>query len=200
MDRKEIAKIYIERMGLIPVCGEGFEPVMPFIMMDVVYQTFKEEIMPLEAKNRLKMIRQRWDKNYRHFNHEFFRAFNKDEAVAVTDMMDEFEEYIANDLMIVKSTVMGCFDDLDFERKKVIGATMLCNIITQSANLLWHMVYRDSHGRAIKNPHLSAIEKSTHDFANEYHTTNKVIDLNTSERLKSCVDSLCYKMMHFLDI
>ena len=99
-----------------------------------------------------------------------------------------------------QSTVMGCFDDLDFERKKVIGATMLCNIITQSANLLWHMVYRDNHGRAIKNPHLSAIEKSTHDFANEYHTTNKVIDLNTSEKLKSCVDSLCYKMMHFLDI
>ena len=104
MNKIQIAQAYIERMGMIPVCGEGFEPVMPYIMMDSVYQIYKEEIQPLPLKNQLKQYRNKWEKNYKYFNHEFFSVFTQDEAVDITDMMDEFEEFIANDLMVVRST------------------------------------------------------------------------------------------------
>lgn len=200
MNKIQIAQAYIERMGMIPVSGEGFEPVMPYIMMDSVYQIYKEEIQPLPLKNQLKQYRNKWEKNYKYFNHEFFSVFTQDEAVDITDMMDEFEEFIANDLMVVRSTVMNIFGDDEFEMKKTIGACSLCNIITQSAQILWSMVYRDFKGRATKNPYLSAIEKSTHDFMNAYYVCDKVIDLNASKTLKNSVDSLCYKMMHYLDI
>lgn len=200
MNKTEIAKSYITKKGFIPITGVGFEPMMPYIMMDVVYQTFNEEIKPLKVRNELKKYRNKWSKSYDVFNHEFFSVFDQNEVSDVIDMMDEFEEFIANDVMILRSVVMNLFSDLEFEQKKVVAACTLCNIITQSAQILWGVVYRNKRGKSTSNPQLSAIEQATHEFMNAYYISDKVIDINSSAELSKAVNALCVKMMQYIDV
>lgn len=199
MTKKELALIYLKRQGYNVIHGEGYDPIMPFIMMDVVFQYYKQLIKMVPLKNELKKYANDWYTNYRILNQSFFRTFDKDEAVEVLDIMDDFENYINNELVFAKIAAMKCFEEEDFEKREVISICTLCDIIAQLAQVIHKGVFKNRFGNGIENHNIGKIRYCARNFMSKYYKGEKIINMQQSEDLRKNVLSLCKKITKFLD-
>lgn len=182
------------------VKGKSLEPILPFLMLDCMFQIYNKEIKPVQCRHEMKHLRKVWMRNYTTLNNQFFRAFNVAQRDEVIDKMDDFENYIQNDLMIAKVAVMNELSDLDFKDANICASCMLCNIFAQSAQIVWSKVYATRSGRNSENPYISGIEASCKRFMDLYHSTvsTRNVNPNNSKQIVTSVDILCHKMIKWL--
>lgn len=200
MTNDEICDKFLASMGYTRVSGHTLEPVLPALMLDLNYQIFQQEVKPLNCKQNMKVFKNRWIDAYNRFNTRFFKAFTQDEADEVIDRMDEFENWIANDVMITKVQIMNLLDDLPFETAKTCASLMIANILAQSAGIVWSHCYKTKSGYDCKNMDIYAIERASASFMNLYHKAISQRNVKPSESKPICdaVDVLCNKMIKFL--
>lgn len=173
-------------------------PLMPFFLMDAVYQIYCKDIKKIECKQMLKKAKNRWSEHYNRFNREFFLAFNEDETDYIVEQMDEFGDYIHTTVVMLKSAVMDSFNtDAPFEEKKVLASVMACNVLAQSAQHLHKDMYRNERYKGEINPHIEGVKKASFDFASYYPVTHGV-DLTSSDKVMDMIDVLCKKIVQFL--
>lgn len=101
MTNAEIARAYYKHNNLkLQQGSEGsLEAILPFIIMDAVYQLYCTYIKPMNVKGQLAQIRNHWSKTYSQFNQHFFRSFDEDQIDYVVDKMDAFDEYNTEKIM-----------------------------------------------------------------------------------------------------
>jgi hypothetical protein len=127
-------------------------------------------------------------------------------------MMDEFNDYIHNHIVMLKSTVVRQFsENTPFEDKKILGSLLTCNVLAQAAQHMYGEMFRRGvkyiqckalHGVVTimpkeEDPFIEAIKRATYEFACLYPTA-KGVDLTSSAEVMGMIDVLCKKIIKFL--
>lgn len=172
--------------------------LMPFFLMDASYQVYCRDIKDLEARHKLKAAKSKWKESYRTFNADFFMAFNPDQQDFIIDQMDEFETFIHNKAVMLKSTVMSVFSaSASFEEKKILSAVMTCNVLAQVAQRIYGDMFRTAHFQKKSCPKIEGVIKGSYEYANNFPVA-KNVDLTSSEKVMQAIDTLCKSVIVFI--
>ena len=123
--------------------------------------------------------------------------------------MDDFEEYIANDLMVLRCQVLQILGDhIPFEQRQVITSALLCHVLAQAGQCVWKDVYKVRvirNGRTVReegvgNPDLDGINRASFLLATKMHSrvSDKYIDPNKCEGVPPAVQALCRRIYGWL--
>ena len=197
---QEIVDTYLayKHMKLSGTARDDVRMMMPFYLMDASYQVYCKDVKDYPCKQMLKNVKGRWRESYRKFNREFFMAFNPDQVEFITDQMDEFEEYIHNKMVMLKTTVMGVFSpEATFEEKKILASVLTSNALSQMAQYIYSDMYRNSRLQNIDHPLIEAVTKNSYEFARHF-PVSRTVDITASDKVSNMIDVLCKEVIKFL--
>lgn len=213
MTKRELIDAYLDSIGRKWMSGkESAEPILPFLLGDAIYTIYNQDIAPLPLCREEKKLRNDWATNYTQFNRPFFAAIGCDGGDQVTDLMDDFEAAIANNMMVLRSELMLLLGDVPFEQRRPIVSALLCHVLAQAAQCAWGNVYRVGRLRtgpdgrwhithhAEKNRHLEAINRDAFALANRWHTAinRALVDPNKTKGIPPAINALCRKIYRWL--
>lgn len=200
MTNSELVNKFLQHRGYSEIKGESLLPIMPYIVMDVVYNMYNKTIRPIPARHKLKKLKTTWEDAYNRFDRVFLAAFTPDEQNEIMDKMDSLEDYIANAKTIALVQTMNCFSFLTLEQQQVLACANVCNLLTHYAAQIWSNVYKnyDLHKGSARKPgiqyyeikgkiyretpnrseELSAIERASEKLMDEYYKTVGGPDVN----------------------
>lgn len=200
---REIVDTYLAYKGLRLTDNKTRDDVrflIPFYLMDISYQIYCKEIKDYECKHKIKEIKKRWKESYRQFYADFFMAFNPDQTDFIVDQMDEFENYIHNKVVMLKSTVMRVFSpDATFEEKKTLSSVLASNVMSQYAQHIYADMYRNKWLERKDNPRIEAVIKNSYEFARLFPAA-KAIDITSSGEISEMVTLIGKEVRKFLDM
>ena len=199
---QEIVDTYLayRHMKLSGTARDDVRMMMPFYLMDASYQVYCKDVKDYPCKQMLKNVKGRWRESYHKFNTEFFLAFNPDQQEFITDQMDEFEEFIHNKMVMLKTTVMGVFSpEATFEEKKILASVLTSNALSQMAQYIYSDMYRNSRLQKIDHPLIEAVTKNSYEFARHF-PVSRTVDITASDKVSSMIDSLCKEAIKFLNM
>ena len=215
MTKRELINTYLASIGRTRVQGDSTEPLLPFLLGDAIYTIYNQDIAPLDLRREEKRLRSDWAQNYTRFNRPFFAAIGGEGSDQVTDLMDDFEEAISNNVMMLRSELMLLLGDVPFDRRKPIVSALLCHVLAQAAQCAWGNVYRvatfakkDDDGNIVplvhypeKNRYLDAINRDAYALANMWHKTinQAVLDPNKTKGIPPAINALCRKIYRWLE-
>lgn len=214
MTKRELINTYLKSIGRTRVQGDSTEPLLPFLLGDAIYTIYNRDIAPLDLRQEEKRLRSDWAQNYTRFNRPFFAAIGVNNYDQVTDLMDDFEEAIANNVMVLRSELMLLLGDVPFDQRKPIVSAILCHVLAQAAQCAWGNVYRVATlvrregpekkvlvHRPEKNKHLDAINRDAFALANRWHSAiNKaLVDPNKTKGIPPAINALCRKIYRWLE-
>lgn len=213
MTKRELIKRYLDSIGRVRVSGDTTEPLLPFLLGDAIYSIYAKDIAPLPLVREQKKLRNDWDKHYTTFNRPFFSAIGEGDE-QVTDLMDDFEESIGNELMVLRSNLMLLLGDVPFDNRQTIVSALLCHVLAQAAQAAWGNVYRVGKvlgkdrrtgqkmvvHHAEKNPHLEAISRNAYALASMWHCgiSGALVDPNKTKNIPAAIQALCRKIYRWL--
>lgn len=201
-------------------------PLLPYLMMDAMYQIYCKSVLPFPAKGEMKKIKSAWSNCYKFFNHSFLICFTSEQRDAIMNKMDDFEDSIENDVMFVKVAIMNCFSSLDIDKQKMIADCLTCNILAQCAQITWGRVYKRVNPDAARafmsktiegqrnyiskschyvaplrdsfNKDIEGVRVYSRKFLTAYYREGETVDINDSKPLTRAVDNLCRKMVRWM--
>ena len=214
MTKRELIKRYLDSIEKVRVQGDTTEPILPFLLGDAIYTIYNKDIAPLKLIQEEKRLRKHWAQNYSMFNRPFFAAIGGEGSEQVTELMDDFENAIGNELMVLRSTLMLVLGEVPFENRQKIVSALLCHVLAQAAQHAWGNVYRIGKvlgkdkrtGQKMvvhkpeKNPHLEAICRNSYALANMWHCgiSDAIIDPNRNKNIPAAINALCRKIYRWL--
>lgn len=211
---QEIVDTYLAYKHRVRTKGERIDntlPLMPFFIMDACYQIYCKDIKNLPCKHLLKKHKKRWADSYHMFTADFFRAFNQEQTEYIVDMMDEFNDYINDDIVVLKNAVINYIPrEIPFEEKKLLGSLLACSVLAQAAQHMYGEMFRKGtvtyNLKALhsvltlmpkeKDPHIEAVKKAIYDYANSLTSAQTVI--TDSKNVMTSIDILCANITKFL--
>lgn len=199
---QQIVDTYLayKHMKLSGTARDDVRMMMPFYLMDASYQVYCKDIKNFECKHKVKEAKTRWKESYRKFFSDFLMPFDVDQTEFITDQMDDFEDYIHNKMVMLKTTVMNVFpQDAPFEEKKILASVLTSNSLSQMAQHIHRDMYRDKWHRPKDNPLIEAVTKNSYEFANHF-PVSKGVDLTASDKVSSMISSLCKDVMKYLSM
>lgn len=214
MTKRELINTYLKSIGRTRVQGDSTEPLLPFLLGDAIYTIYNRDIAPLDLHREEKKRRNDWVQHYTLFNRPFFAAIGADNHDQVTDLMDDFEEAIANNVTMLRSELMLLLGDVPFDQRKPIVSALLCHILAQAAQCAWGNVYRVATlvkktgavkqvmvHRPEKNRHLDAINRDAFALANLWHNSINLalVDPNKTKGIPPAINALCRKIYRWLE-
>lgn len=171
-------------------------PFMPMLLMDAMNMLYDEYIAPLPLRHEQKRLRSWWHEAYKHYINQEFMAFNDDQKCEICDLMNDFEEYINNEVEMFRVASMSKFMLYDTDIRITLSAILACNALAQSAQILYKAQRRK------ENAYISSVESWSLKFLNEY-ADKKIdrsvgqIDLNQFQDLNIASRELCGKVVDF---
>lgn len=196
----EIVTTFLKSKGLRKIAGNENDasPILPLIMMDSAYQLYDKWVKPVESKHEMKRLKKEWIANYNLFNKDFLTCFNDEQTDFIIDMMDNFESYIAHDMMITFVQFSNLFIEEPIERQNVLTACMLANVLCQSAEIVWERIYARTDCNK-QNKYIIVCEKMMHKWAEKYYGQgHPPVNPNDDKNITLAVDILCKRMINFL--
>ena len=162
MTKKEVVDTALRGIGKTRVQGNTTEPIMPYLLADIMYQLFDKNISPLSLKHELKQMKKMWMQKYKHFNKPVFSAFKESEFTELTDLMDDVYDYLSNEIVMLRSKTMLVIEGIEsFETKQAVSNLIMCHIFAEYADCCYQRVYykikKESFGiieEPISNPDL----------------------------------------------
>lgn len=202
MSINEIVDTYMRHCHMRRVQGTGGDPILPFFMLDAMYQILKRDLWPVESRHEAKRERTLWLNSYNAFNRDFFSAFDDDQKDYIIDLMDSFESYINNDVIVARVAIMNQIKQygLEFEDQKVLSSFMLCHILAQTAKITWNAIYKTKYCGPRASVYLDSILKHSSRWMNLYFASKSDAHINPNNDKQIClaVDILCKKMVNFI--
>lgn len=197
---QQIVDTYLayKHMRLSGTARDDVRMMTPFYLMDASYQVYCKDIKNFECKHKVKEVKTRWNESYRKFFSDFLQPFDVDQTEFITDQMDDFEDYIHNKMVMLKTTVMGVFSpETSFEEKKILASVLTCNALSQMAQYIHRDMYRDKWHRPKDSSLIEAVTKNSYEFANHF-PVSKGVDLTASDKVTSMISSLCKEVIKYL--
>ncbi len=174
-------------------------PILAFLIADCAFQEFCEGVKPLGLKHEMKKKQSEWLWNYHTFNKRLFICLDEDQKDFVIDMMDAYEEFIRNDVMLMRVALMNLVGGCEFEDQKNIASLMLCNIFAQTAQITWGLVFKNDRGRDERVPELDRMKKLSHTLANSVALIKEDINPNADVGLTTSVEAFMNKTVKWLN-
>ena len=140
MTKQEIINRCLNGIGKVRVQGDTTEPIMPFLLGDIMFQSYLQATRKIELRHEMKQYDKRWRAIYKRFNDPIFHDFADDEKVEVTDLMDSLEQHLSNDITRLRAQLMLIFDGVEFEDEQIVTNFLLAHIFAQYANCTWMRV------------------------------------------------------------
>lgn len=140
MTKREIIDRCLNGIGKVRVQGDTSEPIMPFLLGDIMFQSYLSAVRKIDLRHEMKQMDGKWRALYKRFNDPIFHDFADDEKVEVTDLMDSLEEHLSNDITRLRSQLMMLFDGVEFEDEQIVTNFLLAHIFAQYANCSWMRV------------------------------------------------------------
>jgi hypothetical protein len=156
-------------------------PLLPFFVLDVAYQIYTHDILPLRCSHQAQRWRTEWGRNYGLMNRRFFASFNDEQKDAVIDRMDDLESFIEESVLSAREVVRDFLLREDACPEEMVGPVSAClisNILIQSASIIWEQVYTDPHGRPRKNQYIETIARASSRFLNSWLKPDRDIRCN----------------------
>ena len=196
----DLVDAYMRHVGMRRIAGHSAMPILPFLLLDVVYTIFNKDIKPVKCHQQAKLVVNGWVRNYNEFNRDFFRAFTPEQRDVIIDMMDDFEEHISNHVTIARVAVMNGLPWLSFEEQRILASAAICHVLAHAAQVIWGEVYRDRMGRRTENRSIAGIEKYTFEWTKAFAGTvsDRKVDLNNDPAVNTAVSVLCRKIIAWL--
>ena len=203
MDRlKEIVGRYLDYNKMKLVKGDsGMDVLIPFLLMDLQYSIWQEEIKGVECRHKMKMARSRWKEAYGLFTRSFFAAFSEEQVDAIVDLMDEYEQWMESAVMNARVAVMNEIAEREFEEQKLLSACLMCNCLSQCAQIIWRTIHLDARGRGVENPWIEKVCRESKAFADAYmeqRGDRSVINLNGRPKVEAAMNALTRRLAQFL--
>lgn len=198
---RDIALEYLRYHKYGVVDGEGNEAVVlyPFLLMDLEYSLWQEVIRPMKVKGMLKKRKSEWSEAYNRFNRELFIALDAEQTERFVDLMDEYERWMGNDVMVARVAAMDEIVrqtwDRPLEEQQVLSACLICNCLAQCANIAWE----DTHLKK-ENRDIAAVERAALNFSDEYMKLigdGSCIKFSGSKRFEAAMNAITRKVTHF---
>ena len=198
MTLREMTEKYMAANNLRIVKGgtDDIAILMPYFLMDAGYQYYCKVVKPLKLAQEAKRARSRWAAAYLAFNRRLTNSFlDPAERCEVTDLMDEFEEAIANDLLITQVAGMTCFqDEFNFEQQKILSAIMMTNILAVCAQTMWRTLYYGRESVSING--VLQWSKTTADYyMGGLGLRTCLVKQSRVDHLNKCNETLCNKII-----
>lgn len=195
---------YIEANGLRVVAGDAGvgDLLVPYLLMDAEYSLYQKYVTKVSAKRELKKVKGAWVEAYGLFNRAFFSAFGEEQRDVVVDLMDEYEEWVGNSVEIARITVMNEIgkEGYDLDEQELLGACLMCNCLSQCANIVWETIHVDARGMKRKSDAIERVEWCSKRFADvwmEQRGDRKVINLNENKKVNAAMNALVSKIVRF---
>lgn len=142
MDKNEIINTALKGIGMARVHGNTSEPIMPYLLADVMYQLYLADMNPKKLRHKMKQMHSMWSKKYMHFNKPIFSAFEPKDYTEITDLMDNVYEYLSNEITMLRSQIINVIGGIEsFDDKKIVSTLIMCHIFAQYAECAYERVY-----------------------------------------------------------
>ena len=174
-------------------------PILAFLLADCAFQEFCEGVKPLKFKHALKKKQSDWLADYHTFNKRLFICLDEDQRDFVIDLMDAYEDFIKNDVMLMRVALMNLVGGCSFEDQKHIASLMLCNIFTQVAQITWGLVYKTTKGKDERAPELDRMKCVSHHLANSVALLESDVHPNEDAGLNAAVEAFMNKTVKWLN-
>lgn len=223
MTNEEMLNAFLKPRGMYYEGGCNLRILLPFFIMDAVYAIYNRSIKPLslDPNGYPAERRERWRIAYNRFNKKFFDSFNEDQQDAIIDKMDSFEEYIANDLMVMQASVWRVLCKIEPERDSEVQnvaadcflAEMLtCAALIESQRIInWAKTRPRQSGMGFEVVKLPKAFVSSYDgiddvrlkinsFNNVYYQPTKDIVISNHQGISDAISQMIQKIFRFIKI
>ena len=223
MTNAEMLDAFLRPRGMYMEGGCNLRILLPFFIMDAVYAIYNRRIRPLDLdpNGYPAERRERWRIAYNRFNKKFFDSFDEDQQDAIMDKMDRFEEYIANDLMVMQASVWRVLckvqPDRDSEMQNVAAdcflAEMLsCAALIESQRILnWAKTRPKPSGMGfdvVKLPKafvksydgIDEVRLKINAFNNTFYQPTKDINISNYPGISDAISQMIQKIFRFIKI
>lgn len=197
----EIVDIFLTSKGLrrAESGNNDLSPILPLIIMDSARTLFDKYIKPIKCKMEMQMYKNEWRRCYHKFNMEYFRLYNKDQQDFIIGLMDDFEVWIDKHLTICHIQLTNQLTFEPIERQKVLAATLLISILTQSARIVYEGLMSKA-GIQFTHNVLVRIDSLILKWQNLYYGIGKPnVKVDEDKQVCLAVDALCKNIMYFLN-
>ena len=198
---KEIVDIYLISKGMARKGGSDndLSPILPLIIMDSALTMFTSYIRPVKCKYMMRKLQNEWSRLYKTFNDEYFSLYDEEQTDFIIEFMNDFERYIDKHLKIAFVQVMNQVSFESMERQKVIAATILISVLTQSAQIIYEGLYAKAKIK-FKHQVLERMEQAIYEWRNLYYGVGKPdVNPNNDKQVVLAMDILCKNMVYFLE-
>lgn len=219
MTKKDLVQKYMQAKGYKVIAGElsdNLEAFLPVLLMDLEYSLFKKDIAGAEPwRHELKQLLNQWRAAYNKFNGRFFRTLSEDEQGEVVGYMDDFEDYMHNDIVrLMLATLEVVPDRVGLAARKIIASSYVCFVLTVIARTSSHKLYYQSTparrlgaqsvGPQYKpepTPELDAIALKSAQFCTVYANRLGIAqEIHRNEKITALTDSICRHAVQWLTV
>lgn len=198
----ELVKSFLDHKGFIKEKGSTNAPIMPNILADSLYLCWEENLKG-RLKQEAKMQANRMMAAYRRFNREFFASFDKQQTEACVNAMDEFSEFVDNELKLFRLAIRNRVKKLNAEHKEVISHIAVCNFLSSQANEMWGIIYRKPNGEKDVDDNLKGMQIAARQLLNAYtreidYKQYRGIDLSDDADVSSAMKRFEARVMEFI--
>lgn len=158
----------LENRGWTKVRSSGIAPILPYLMADQMMLVDDEYLKHADFRQKEREHYTRMMEHYWAFSRSMYRDLTKEQGSLVTDLMDEFGEYIHNELEIFRLSIIGCIMEYEDSYRTTCGALCLAKLLICQANKAWKAMYRKRNGEPTIEHNLQGMEKHITELLNHY--------------------------------
>lgn len=144
MTNIEILDAFLVRHGVVRKKGESIRLVLPWYIMDIVFQIYDKDIKDFDIKGKSQLLnrwRNKWKEAYNKFNKDFFDCFDTDQTNDIVERFDEFQDYVNHNLYILYIAILDVFErfesDKDAKWQETAAKCFLAELLCSYAEKIW---------------------------------------------------------------
>lgn len=187
--------------------------LMPYLLLDLASSIFWKHLAPLKPRHEAKRLLNRWRSMFTAQTRDFFHGSDKRFEDGVIAKMDAFEEYISNDLTILRITLLNEVQGGTREQQDLLVYAALCNLLLRDAEESYALLYRRAGSpiyikagnayynniKDARNEGLTNLASMAVKFVNEYFKGSGIfLKCNGVPKIDKAVQALSNKIVRWL--
>lgn len=150
-----------------------------------------------------KRLRTQWKETLTRIYRRFFDNLNEDEACELTDLMDDLETYLYNDIVMLRVKLMEAVDHKSTEVKKSIANGYICCVMSEVASSVYRIVYKkhvkvyDGLVEITENPEMESAFKTGMRWTGYYALSHGIEKVVCEDKIADMRDILIQKSIRW---
>jgi len=170
--------------------------LVPIAIYDVAYNNFQTLQQPDDLTNYQKNLWQRCHFSRGKFFKKLFKNISETDAVKFTEMFDELQVYLHNDIQILKNSFYTLFAALKIEKRQLISDMFLIYVLTDFSIEYFKQACGGKHYAELEKFKVT-LKKLINSITARFGKTKEVIDVSKDLNVINSVNILINKIKKF---